>query len=320
MGGSGDDGANINALASSMPVSSPPQLGLVCITVSKDIRYRTVTRKRLLEQSDDGQRKLLDDIYRDNLQTLDGALQYCRRNGIRLYRMPSSIFPFFDEDIGRAVMQPLAPALARTGRRATELGLRLVMHPDQFVVLSSDSPDVVANSVKILQMHADIMDLLEQPRSPWALLEIHGGKANRSDALVERIRALPDAIRLRLCLENDEYSYGADEIHDVCMRAGVPMVFDAHHHIVHDKLQLRRPERGRDARRGARDVARAGAPGRPHLERPRRVQRSPAFGPDHDDAGIRRGAVDRDRGEVEGRGDRWITGLAPTRRPREGGV
>jgi len=216
--------------------SSSPHLGLVCITTSKDVRYRTVTRKRLLEQSDAGQRKLLDDIYRDNLQTLDGALQYCQREGIRLYRMPSSIFPFFDEDVGRAVMEGLAPLLSRTGMRARELGLRLVMHPDQFVVLSSDSPDVVANSVKILQMHADIMDLLQQPRSPWALLEIHGGKANRSDALVERIAELPDAIRLRLGLENDEYAYSAAEIHDVCMRSGLPMVFDAHHHIVHENL------------------------------------------------------------------------------------
>jgi UV DNA damage endonuclease len=213
-----------------------PELGLVCITVSKDIRYRTVTRKRLLEQSDAGQRKILEDIYRDNIQTLDGALAYCQREGIRLYRMPSSIFPFFDEDIGREVMQGLAPALARTGARATGLGLRLVMHPDQFVVLSSDSPDVVVNSVKILQMHADIMDLLQQPRSPWALLEVHGGKANRSDELVARIKDLPDPIRLRLCLENDEYSYSAAEIHDVCLRSGVPMIFDAHHHIVHEKL------------------------------------------------------------------------------------
>jgi UV DNA damage endonuclease len=213
-----------------------PELGLVCITVSKDVRYRTVTRKRLLEQSDAGQRKVLDDIYRDNIQTLDSALQYCTRAGIRLYRMPSSIFPFFDEDVGRDVMADLAPSLARTGRRATELGLRLVMHPDQFVVLSSDSSEVVANSVKILQMHADIMDLLQQPRSPWALLEIHGGKANRSDALVERIKALPDPIRLRLCLENDEYAYNAEQIHDVCMRSSVPMVFDAHHHIVSEKL------------------------------------------------------------------------------------
>lgn len=213
-----------------------PELGLVCITVSKDIRYRTVTRKRLLEQSDAGQRKILDEIYRDNLQTLDGALAYCQREGIRLYRMPSSIFPFFDEDIGRAVMQPLAAALARTGARATQQGVRLVMHPDQFVVLSSDSPEVVANSIKILQMHADIMELLQQPRSPWALLEIHGGKSNRSDELVARIKDLPDPIRLRLCLENDEYSYSAAEIHDVCVRSGVPMIFDAHHHIVHEKL------------------------------------------------------------------------------------
>lgn len=214
----------------------PPCLGLVCITVSKDIRYRTITRKRLLEASPERQRALLDDIYRDNIQTFDNAMRYCEREGIALYRIPSSIFPFFDEDIGREVMAPLTAALAKSGTRAIALCIRLVMHPDQFVVLSSDSPGVVANSIKILQMHADIMDLLQQPRSPWALLEIHGGKANRSDQLVDVIATLPDAIRSRLGLENDEYSYSADDIRAICLRSGLPMVFDAHHHIVHEKL------------------------------------------------------------------------------------
>jgi UV DNA damage endonuclease len=213
-----------------------PRLGLVCITTSRDVRYRALTRKRLLEHSEDGQRRLLEDIYRDNIQTLDNALRYCEREGISLYRLPSSIFPFSDEPFGLDVLRQFEQTLGRSGRRATERGIRLVMHPDQFVVLSSDSESVVANSIKILQMHADIMDLLNQPRSPWALLEIHGGKSGREDALVERIKALPDAIRLRLCLENDEYAYSADEIHAVCVRAGVPMVFDAHHHIVHEKL------------------------------------------------------------------------------------
>jgi UV DNA damage endonuclease len=213
-----------------------PHLGLVCITVSKDIRYRTVTRTRLHAQSPEGQRKTLEDIYRDNLQTLDGALRYCEQAGISLYRLPSSIFPFADTPEGLAILRTLATSLARTGKRALASGIRLVMHPDQFVVLSSDSPDVVANSVRILQMHGDIMDLLEQPRSPWALLEIHGGKANRADALVKSIAALPDAIRCRLGLENDEYSYSADEIHAISLRSGVPMVFDAHHHIVHEDL------------------------------------------------------------------------------------
>ena len=214
----------------------PPQLGLVCITTSKDVRYRALTRKRLLEHSEDGRRRLLEDIYRDNLQTFDQAMRYCEREGIALYRLPSSIFPFADEPDGRAILQAFAPQLARSGRRARECGIRLVMHPDQFVVLSSDSEGVVANSVKILQMHADIMDLLDQPRSPWALLEIHGGKSGRADALVDRIALLPEAIRCRIGLENDEYAYGAAEIHAICLRAGVPMVFDAHHHVVHDKL------------------------------------------------------------------------------------
>jgi UV DNA damage endonuclease len=214
----------------------PPHLGLVCITVSKDVRYRTITRTRLLAAAPDAQRKLLDDIYRDNIQTFDNALRFCAREGIRLYRIPSSIFPFFDEDIGREVLAPLAAALGNSGARATAQGIRLVMHPDQFVVLSSDSPNVVANSIKILQMHADIMDLLLQPRSPWALLEVHGGKSDRSDQLVAVIATLPDAIRSRLGLENDEYAYSAEEIFAICQRSGLPMVLDAHHHIVHEKL------------------------------------------------------------------------------------
>lgn len=213
-----------------------PHLGLVCITASKDIRYRTVTRTRLHAQSPEAQNKILEDIYRDNLQTFDAAMRYCERAGIALYRLPSSIFPFADTPEGLAILQTLSTSLARSGKRAQDAGIRLVMHPDQFVVLSSDSPEVVANSIKILQMHADIMDLLAQPRSSWALLEIHGGKANRADALVRCIAALPDAIRCRLGLENDEYAYSAEEIHAICLRSGVPMVFDAHHHIVHEDL------------------------------------------------------------------------------------
>ncbi|HEX8413612.1 MAG TPA: hypothetical protein VF637_06945 [Sphingomicrobium sp.] len=214
----------------------PSRLGLVCITHSQEVRFRTITRTRLLQHDLDRQRALLDALYRDNLQRLDTALTYCAERNIALYRMPSSLFPFFDAAIGREVMPALADEVAQVGARALALNIRLVMHPDQFVVLSSDSEAVVANGVTILQMHADIMDLLQQPRSPWALIEIHGGKSGRSRQLIDAIARLPDPIRLRLGLENDEYAYSASEIHDVCMASGLPMVFDAHHHIVHENL------------------------------------------------------------------------------------
>lgn len=213
-----------------------PQLGLVCITHSDEVRYRTITRTRLQQLEPEQQRPRLESLYRENLARLNTAIDYCQREQISLYRMPSSLFPFFDEEVGRSAMTPLAEEVAATGARALASSTRLVMHPEQFVVLNSDSEKVVDNSVKVLQMHADIMDLLQQPRSPWALLEIHGGKAGRGRELVQAIARLPEAIRCRLGLENDEYAYGASDIHAICMEAGVPMIFDAHHHVVHEGL------------------------------------------------------------------------------------
>jgi UV DNA damage endonuclease len=110
------------------------------------------------------------------------------------------------------------------------------MHPDQFVVLSSDSEAVVENSVKILKMHARTLDLLEQPQSEWATMNIHGGKSDRADKLVESIEKLPDNVRTRIAFENDEYTYSSEQILEVCRRAKVPMVFDAHHHVCREKL------------------------------------------------------------------------------------
>ncbi len=214
----------------------PPQLGLVCITASDAVRYRTMTRKRLLQLDEVEQKNALRQLYAENLSRLHAAIDYCNAHDIRLYRMTSSLFPFADDHVGEDVLEEFSEAIAAQGQRALDSRIRLVLHPDQFVVLSSDSPQVVENSIKILAMHARVMDMLKQPRSSWALIEIHGGKSARSEQLVKVISQLPEAIRSRLALENDEYSYSASEILEVCHAARVPMVFDAHHHIVHEKL------------------------------------------------------------------------------------
>ena len=213
-----------------------PHLGLVCITHSDAVRYRALTRKRLLQLDAAEQRRRLRELYADNLARLGRALDFCRERGLRLYRMTSGLFPFADDDAGAGVLEEFRGQIAEVGRRAAREGVRLVLHPDQFVVLNSDSPATVANSVRILETHARMMDMLELPRSPWALIEIHGGKGGRADRLVAQIAELPEAVRSRLAFENDEYTYSAAEILDVCRRAGVPMVFDAHHHVVREKL------------------------------------------------------------------------------------
>jgi UV DNA damage endonuclease len=215
---------------------SLPNLGLVCITASDAVRFRTMTRKRLLQLTASEQEQVLSALYAENLRRLEAAIRFCNREGIRLYRLISSLFPFADDPIGEAVLSPMGDKLKAIGMMANDWGIRLVLHPDQFVVLNSDRPEVIENSIKILAMHGRILDLLDQPRSHWVPINIHGGKGDRAERLIQVIRNLPDAIRLRLTLENDEYTYSAQDIFAICAAADIAMVFDAHHHVIKEHV------------------------------------------------------------------------------------
>ena len=212
------------------------QLGLVCIPFDQCVRFRTITRTRYLQLPQADRRRALLEVYWDNLHRLHQMLTFCSRRGIRLYRMISSLFPMSDEHLGARTLRDMAANLSSVGRRAERLGIRILVHPDQFCVLSSESPAVVRTSVRILKKHALAMDLMGLPQTPWAAMLVHGGKAGRGDALVRNIARLPDNVRRRLCLENDEYSYSAADILDCCRRAGVPMIFDNHHHAIKEQL------------------------------------------------------------------------------------
>jgi UV DNA damage endonuclease len=216
--------------------SSMPALGLVCVTSSEEIRYRTVTRKRLLTLSDRERQQVLHELYESNIEVLRRALHFCEAQRLTLYRLSSSLFPFSDEPYGARVLERFHEPLHDIGRLARTLAIRLVMHPDQYVVLSSDSESVIGNSIKILTAQARVLDALDQPRTAWAALQLHGGKAGRARKLIETIKTLEESIRLRLALENDEYAFSAQEILEICTEARLPMVFDAHHHLVHEQL------------------------------------------------------------------------------------
>jgi len=213
-----------------------PRLGLVCITIGPEVRYRTITRTRFLAMSEADREAKLDELYRANVQTLTTAIDYCHARGITLYRATSGLFPQVDHPAGKKVLQSLQDAMAGFGRYAEEKGVRVVLHPDQYVVLNSESSTVQAQSLAIMDDHALAFDMLGLPRSPWACMILHGGKGGRSDALVDIIARLPEPVRSRLVLENDEYTYGAADILEICRRAKVPMVFDAHHHAVKESL------------------------------------------------------------------------------------
>jgi len=218
-----------------------PHLGLVCMTLSEEVRFRTITRTRYLKFSLEERPAILSDIYVDNLKRTLKALTFCALNRIKLYRLSSALFPFSDynEDggIGEQVLESMAGDLAQVGKYATQFNIRVVQHPDQFNVLSSDNPQIVENTVKALSRHSRALDLMGLPQNAYATMMIHGGKADRSARLIENIGKLPDGLRSRIAFENDENAYDPHDILQVCQAAHVPMVYDVHHHVCHAKLE-----------------------------------------------------------------------------------
>lgn len=220
-----------------MTINQLPKLGLVCVSASDEVRFRTVTRRTLSKLSQSQQREKLEKVYAANTERLAKAIAFCQRQNIQLYRLSSALFPFSDEPMGEELLTKFTSRLQEIGNTAKNHSIRLVLHPSQFVVLNSDRKEVIVNSIKILKTHARLLDLLQLPRSPWALMNIHGGKGDRADRLIDNIRQLPENVYSRLTIENDEHTYSSEAIAQICLNTKIPMVFDAHHHLVYENLE-----------------------------------------------------------------------------------
>jgi UV DNA damage endonuclease len=107
------------------------------------------------------------------------------------------------------------------------------MHPGQYVVLNSPHRSVVKAAKAELSYHADFLDQLGLSGRHKIILHV-GGLYGDRDASIQRFskefRALPRNVRTRSVLENDERSYGGEDVLSLCEALGIPMVFDYLHH------------------------------------------------------------------------------------------
>jgi UV DNA damage endonuclease len=111
--------------------------------------------------------------------------------------------------------------------------MRVTTYPSQFVVLSSLNPNVIKNSIKQLKHHAWIFDKMGLDESPYYSINIHGGVRDKK-ILCSSINELPDNIRKRLTLENDELSYNVKDLFEIYKSTNIPICFDSHHHPFND--------------------------------------------------------------------------------------
>lgn len=212
-----------------------PALGLCCLTSDSTISYKTITKKRFDNLNLVQQEEALKTIYKANVGMFISAIKYCANNNIPMYRVTSHLFPFYETEVGTTLLNSLINKLQLVGGTAKSLNIRVVMHPDQWVVLSSDNLETIKRSIDELIHHANVFDLAGLSKTHFNLLNIHGGKRGNAKTLVSVINDLPDNVRYRLTLENDERCYSTKDLYNIHELTNVPILFDFHHSLVNNR-------------------------------------------------------------------------------------
>jgi UV DNA damage endonuclease len=212
------------------------RFGLCCIFHKEPIKFRRTTAKYLQKFSRNQQLDYLAEICRHNAHSLNKALRYCCDHDIKDFRINSQILPLKTHpDMGYHMEDlPFYDQIIQTfkncGRFCQKHDIRTTFHPDQYILLSSPKSEVVQRSV------ADLIYQVEVAK--WVnadVINIHGGgaygdKSTSLRHLRKRIEQLPEAVRSRLTLENDDRVYTPRDLLPVCRDMDIPLVYDVHHH------------------------------------------------------------------------------------------
>jgi UV DNA damage endonuclease len=178
----------------------------------------------------------LSEICMHNAESLLSAFHYCRGNDIFSFRINSQILPlkthpewgYRMEDLPSG--EEIVSRFQEAGKYCRENNIRTTFHPDQFIVLSSPRPEVVESSIRDLAYHAEVAEWVNAD-----VINIHaGGAYNDKEKALNRfkkaISRLPESIWKKLTLENDDRLYTPKDLLPVCVEAGIPLVYDVHHH------------------------------------------------------------------------------------------
>jgi UV DNA damage endonuclease len=205
------------------------RLGFVASVLSENL---TTSRTcRLRNASGDRIRELIV----KNLAALEQVTSFLDQHRILLYRISSNLVPFASHPINKVEWwEEYGDRFTCIGTRLRALGIRVSTHPGQYTVLNSPQPSIVEAAVGELLYHAKLLDALGTDTTCKIVVHLgglYGGTEQHAmQRFITRAKSLPEELRRRLVIENDDRLFDAEEVLEVAQATRLPVVFDWLHH------------------------------------------------------------------------------------------
>lgn len=215
------------------------KIGYPCINLTNPhLRVNRQMIRRIFQQKG---LKGAGELAEQNLLDLLEIIKWNIKNDIYFYRMSSAMFPWMSEynisDLPN--YNSIKIILMSIGDLAKNSNHRLTLHPGQFNILSSDKVHVVHHTIKDINQHAEIMDLMGLPQNHYAKINIHVGSAYNGKEIsakrfIKNFNYLSDSAKKRLTVENEDKLslFTTEDLHNyIYSETGIPIVFDYLHHL-----------------------------------------------------------------------------------------
>jgi UV DNA damage endonuclease len=168
----------------------------------------------------------------ENLLGLETIIRWNAERGIGLFRIGQGLIPFASHQaFPYDWPEEHGDDLRHLGALSRSLGVRLSMHPGQFINPGSPNRETAERSIAELRYTARVFDLMGNDD---AVIVLHlGGAYDDRTAAVDRfVEALgpEEGVRRYLALENDERIWTVEEIVGAARTLGIPAIVDNLHH------------------------------------------------------------------------------------------
>ena len=226
--------------------------GYCCINLSIDERFRTMTLAWANRNSEADVRNKWRDVVEHNFRLLSVITDWNIRNKVYLYRISSDLVPFADHEKygylwdewrqdpqSNTILNPVKLNIVRY----LTLGGRFTIHPGQFVSIGSTNKQTRESSIRNLEYHGQLLDILGLPKNYNCPINIHVSNGSKDPEVIaqnveESLQNLSESVTKRLVFENEQSGCWTPEN----LRKHfpeIPITFDYHHYNINSgKLSL----------------------------------------------------------------------------------
>jgi UV DNA damage endonuclease len=216
-------------------------LGYACINLTLADEGITTNRGMIRKTFQEKGVAYASELALSNVQGLYKILEWNVANNIQVFRVTSELFPWASEYA--IADMPHYKEIREVLEACGKMPVRISSHPGPFNKVAGVGTTLV-NTIKDLEIHSQIFDLMNLEASPKNKINIHvGGAYGDKDETLKRFAQnfslLSTNLRARLTVENDDKPglFTVLQLVPLHEMTGIPIVFDYFHHRLHPGTQ-----------------------------------------------------------------------------------